>query len=154
MTPLLGLVRAGLLALAVGAVAGFVLYKLGSPPGWAAVVALPIAGLVLLVARLPRGADIAWSPLPAHASGATSVVASTLVSRLDEASRDRDRFTTRIRPRLRALAESRLRLRGVTTLAEGRALLGEDAFRLLTDPDAAMPDPRVLAALLDRLEAL
>jgi hypothetical protein len=154
VTPVVGLVRAALLALAVGAVAGFGLVRLGAPVEWAVVVALPVAALVLLLARLPRATDIAWSPLPAHSSGATSVAASTLASRLDEASRDRDRFTSRVRPRLRALAEARLRQRGVATLAEGRPLLGDAAYRLLTDPDATMPNPRALAEVLDRLEDL
>ncbi len=150
----MGLVRAALLALAAGAVAGFALHRLGAPLGWAALVALPIAALVLLLGRLPRVLDITWAPLPAHPSGATSVQASTLAGRLDEASRDRDRFTSRVRPRLRALAEARLRQRGVTTLAEGRPLLGDDTYRLLTDPNATMPTPRALAEVLDRLEDL
>jgi hypothetical protein len=154
VTPLVGLVRALLLAVATGLVAGVALLELGAPLGWAALVALPVAALVLLLARLPRATDIAWSPLPAHASSATSGQASTLASRLDEASRDRDRFLSRVRPRLRALAEARLRQRGVTTLAEGRSLLGDDAYRLLTDPNAAMPNPRALAEVLDRLENL
>ncbi|HEX6347683.1 hypothetical protein [Umezawaea sp.] len=154
MTPLVGLVRAVLLALAAGAVTGFGLVELGSPVGWAVVVALPVAALALLLARLPRAADITWSPLPSHAPGATSVAASTLASRFDEASRDRDRFLSRVRPRLRAVADARLRQRGVTTLEQGRDLLGEDVYRLLTDPNATMPDPRALAELLDRLETL
>lgn len=154
MTPLVGLVRALLLALATGVVAGFALVKLGAPVGWAVVVALPVAALVLLLARLPRATDIAWSPLPARASSATSGQASTLAGRLEEASRDRDRFLSRVRPRLRALAEARLRQRGISTLAEGRSLLGEDAYRLLTHPDAALPHPRALAEVLDRLENL
>lgn len=154
MTPLVGLVRAALLALAAGTVAGFGLLKLGAPVEWAVLVALPVAALVLLIARLPRATDIAWAPLPAHSSGATSGQASTLASRLDEASRDQDRFRSRVRPRLRALAEARLRQRGVPTLAEGRSLLGDDVYRLLTEPNATMPNPRALADVLDRLEDL
>jgi hypothetical protein len=154
VTPLMGLVRAALLALAAGVVAGFGLLKLGAPVEWAVLVALPVAALVLLLARLPRATDIAWSPLPEHSAGATSGQASTLASRLDEASRDHDRFRSRVRPRLRALAEARLRQRGVATLAEGRPLLGDDAYRLLTDPNATMPNPGALAEVLDRLEDL
>ena len=154
MTPLMGPLRSALLALATGAVAGFGLLKLGASVEWAVLLALPVAALALLLARLPRATDIAWSPLPAHSSGATSVQASTLASRLDEASRDHDRFRSRVRPRLRALAEARLRQRGVPTLAEGRPLLGDAAYRLLTDPNATLPNPRALAEVLDRLEDL
>ena len=153
MTPLMGLIRALLVSLGVGAVAAFVLYRVGAPVGWAVLIALPIAALVLLMARLPRATDIAWSPLPARQSTATSVQAATLASRLDEASRDQDRFATRVQPRLRQLALARLRQNhGITTLDE--TLLGAAAHRLLTDPNVAMPDPRALAEVLDRLETL
>jgi hypothetical protein len=153
MKPLTGLVRALLISFGVGAVAAFVLYRIGAPVEWAVLIALPIAALVLLMARLPRATDIAWSPLPGHQSTATSVQAATLASRLDEASRDQDRFASRVQPRLRQLALARLRQNhGIATLDE--TLLGPVAYRLLTDPNAAMPNPRALAEVLDRLETL
>lgn len=157
MTPLLSMVRAAVLALAVGAVAGYLLFRIGAPVGWAAVVALPIAALVMLAGRLPRSTDIVWQPLPAGYSSASSVQASTLASRFAEAAADQDRFATRVQPRLRRLALSRLRqVHGIADLADPRARehLGTQAYRLITDPGTPLSDPGELAELLNRLENL
>lgn len=154
MTPLLGMVRAAIAAFAAGAIAGYVLFRIGAPVLWAVVIALPVAALTMLVARLPRSTDIVWQPLPSHYSSAASGQASTLAGRLAEAAADQDRFATRIQPRLRRLALVRLRqTHGVTDLADPRAreLLGTEAHRLLTDPKAQLTD---LTDLLSRLENL
>ncbi|MBW4719161.1 hypothetical protein KZQ38_18390 [Saccharothrix sp. SC076] len=145
-------------AVAVGVVAGvgtaFGVWRAGAPPHWAAVVAVPVLALAVLVARLPRATDVVWSPPVSHLSTAASPQASSLAGRLAEAAIDQDRFAVRVQPRLRRLAEARLRQRhGVPDLADPRAagLLGPGLHRLLTDPSAPLPDPRTLTELLENL---
>jgi len=155
MTPLLSMLRAAIAAFATGAIAGYVLFRIGAPVLWSVVIALPVAALTMLVARLPRATDVVWQPLPSSYSSAASVQASTLAGRLAEAAVDQDRFATRVQPRLRRLALTRLRqTHGVVDLDDARELLGPAAHRLLTDPKAPMPDPAALAVLLNRLETL
>ncbi|WP_447005602.1 hypothetical protein ACRAKI_03485 [Saccharothrix isguenensis] len=154
MTPLVGMARATTLAVAVAAVTAFVLNRVGSPWHWAVLIALPVGALALLVSRLPRATDVVWTPLPATVSTATSVQAGTLASRFAEAAVDQDRFVTRVQPRLRRLAEARLRQQhGVHGLQDPRAreVLGADLHRLLTDPTAPLPEPSKLADLLENL---
>ncbi|MFD1152004.1 hypothetical protein [Saccharothrix hoggarensis] len=155
MTPIVGSVtRAAGLAVVVAAVTAFVLNRVGAPWPWAALVALPVGALGLLAARLPRATDVVWSPQPVHVSTATSAKASTLASRFAEASVSQDRFTTRVQPRLRRLAEARLRqVHGVPDLHHPRAreVLGDELHRLLTDPEAPLPEPSKLADLLENL---
>ncbi|GGP59911.1 hypothetical protein [Saccharothrix coeruleofusca] len=154
MTPLLGRVGSLGAALLTGAVTGFALHRAGAPPHWAALVALPAAALALLVGRLPRATDVVWSPPPVEPGGVVHVQASTLATRLAEAAVDPDRFASRVHPRLRRLAQARLRQRhGVPDLADPRAerLLGPELHRLVTDPRAPLPDPKRLAELLEEL---
>jgi cell division protein FtsW (lipid II flippase) len=146
--------RATTLGVVVAAVTAFVLVRVGAPWHWAVLIALPVGALALFVARLPRATDVVWTPLPATISTATFVQASTLASRLAEAAVDQDRFVTRVQPRLRRLAEARLRQQhGVHSLQDPRArdLLGADLHRLLTDPTAPLPEPSKLADLLENL---
>ncbi|RKT52533.1 hypothetical protein [Saccharothrix australiensis] len=154
LKPLLGVggtVAAGVLA---GVATGFTAYRAGAPVHWAALIALPVLALAVLVARLPRATDVLWSPPLRHFSSATSPQASALAGRLAEAAVDQDRFTTRVQPRLRRLAEARLRQRhGVPDADDPRAaaLLGPELHRLVTDPAAPLPDPRKLTELLENL---
>ncbi|ROP38524.1 hypothetical protein [Saccharothrix texasensis] len=155
MNPLVGgMGRAVALAAAVAAGTAFVLTRVGAPWLWAVALALPVGGLTLLVARLPRATDVVWAQQPATLSTATSVQASTLASRLAEAAVDQDRFVTRVQPRLRRLAEARLRqVHGIPDLRHPKArdALGADLHRLLTDPKAPLPEPSKLADLLENL---
>ncbi|MFD0202160.1 MULTISPECIES: hypothetical protein [Saccharothrix] len=155
MTPIVGdLGRAVALAVAVAAGTALVLARVGAPWLWAVALSLPVGGLALLVARLPRATDILWAPAPAHVSTATSVQASTLASRLAEAAVDQDRFVNRVQPRLRRLAEARLRQQhGLHDIhhPKAREVLGDDLHRLLTDPKAPLPEPSKLADLLEDL---
>lgn len=154
MSPLVGMARAITLAVVVTAVTAFVLTRVGAPWHWAVPIAVPVGALALLASRLPRATDVVWSPPPATISTATSTQAGALAGRLAEAAVDQDRFVTRVQPRLRRLAEARLRQRhGVPGLDDPRArdLLGADLHRLLTDPTAPLPEPSKLADLLEDL---
>ncbi|MFD2764102.1 hypothetical protein [Micromonospora eburnea] len=77
---------------------------------------------------------------------------------LDWCAGDRERFTTRILPRLGELADERLRQKhGVTREsdpARARALLGEPLWTFLNTPPHRPPSPRVLAAIVVELEKL
>ncbi len=154
ITPMMGLAGAIAVGVTSGAVTAFTLIRVGAPFHWAVVVALPVLALAVLVARLPRATDVVWAPPPVHFSTITSAQAANLASRPAEATVDPDRFVLRIQPRLRRLAEARLRRRhGVPDLADPRAagLLGPDLHRLVTDPSAPLPEPRRLAELLENL---
>jgi hypothetical protein len=155
VTPLVeGMGRAVALALAIAAGTAFVLVRVGAPWLWAVLLGLPVGGLALLVARLPRATDVLWAPAPAHVSTATSAQASALAGRLAEAAVDQDRFVNRLQPRLRRLAEARLRqVHGVHDInhPKAREVLGDDLHRLLTDPEAPLPEPSELADLLENL---
>lgn len=77
---------------------------------------------------------------------------------LDWCGGDRDRFNTRILPRLGELADERLRQKhGVTREsdpARARSLLGEPLCTFLDTPARRPPSPRDLAAIVARLEKL
>ncbi len=155
MTPLIvSMGRAVALAVAVAVGTALVLVRVGAPWLWAVLLALPVGASALLVARLPRATDVLWAPRPATVSTATSVQASTLASRLAEAAVDQDRFANRLQPRLRRLAEARLRqVHGIHDIhhPKAREVLGDDLHRLLTDPKAPLPEPSGLADLLENL---
>ncbi|MCE6994427.1 hypothetical protein LZG04_06340 [Saccharothrix sp. S26] len=149
-----GMGRAVALGVAVAVGTALVLARVGAPWLWAVAIGLPVGALALLVARLPRATDVQWAPQPTTTSTATHVQASTLASRLAEAAVDQDRFAKRVQPRLRRLAEARLRqVHGVPDLHDpkARAVLGDELHRLLTDPQAPLPEPARLADLLEKL---
>ncbi|GAA3855678.1 hypothetical protein GCM10022243_21300 [Saccharothrix violaceirubra] len=154
MNPLTGVAQSVLVAVVVGVATVFGINHMGASLFWSVVIAVPVAALALLGARLPRAADVHWAPPPVHHSSATTVQASTLATRLAEAAVDPDRFASRVQPRLRRLVEARLRQRhGVPDLADPRAvaLLGPELHRLVTAPDATLPDPKRFAELLEDL---
>ncbi|ASO18379.1 hypothetical protein FHR81_002783 [Actinoalloteichus hoggarensis] len=130
----------------------------GIPAGWAVAVALPPLCWLLLSLRVGRTAAAVWQPTRPPEDSIRFVQAATLAGRFTEASADRRRFRTRLQPRLRAVALTALRGRpetaGVTDLHDPRAVAALDPrlHRLLTDPAATLPAPRVLAALLAELD--
>jgi hypothetical protein len=137
----------------------FLLSRLvGTPLLWSALLALPIAAVLLLLLTTPPGVEPTWAEPPAPPSAATHLEASTLAGRLADAATDTSRFRSRIQPRLAALALATLRrrpaLRDLPDLADPRAAeaLGPRLHDLLTDPRATLPDPDVLLGLFDRLE--
>ncbi|MEU2614761.1 hypothetical protein ABZ570_24725 [Micromonospora sp. NPDC007271] len=77
---------------------------------------------------------------------------------LDWCGSDRERFATRILPRLGELADERLRQQhGITREsdpARARALLGEPLWSFLGTPPRRNPSPRDLAAIVAELEKL
>jgi len=146
-------------AIAAQAVLTVALARLiGTPVLWSALIALPMALILLLLLTTPTGVEPTWSAPPLPPSAAAHLDASTLASRLDDAAVDQGRFHGRVQPRLAALALAKLRCRpalgDLPDLADPRAVaaLGPELHRLLTDPAATLPPPRALQALLDRLE--
>jgi len=131
---------------------------IGTPVLWSALIALPMALVLLLLLATPAGVEPSWTAPPHPPSAAAHLDASTLASRFEDAVVDQGRFRGRIQPRLAALALGKLRCRrelaDLSDLDDPRAAaaLGPDLHRLLTRPDATMPDPKALRALLDRLE--
>lgn len=130
----------------------------GTPLTWSALIALPMAAVLLLLLSTPPGVEPTWSAPPESPAAATHLEASTLASRLDDAATDQGRFRSRVQPRIAALALAALRrrpgLRDLSDLADPRAVdaLGPRAHALLTDPAATLPDPHTLLEILDRLE--
>ena len=131
---------------------------------WALLITLAIAALVLLAVRLLPPADPSWQPLPSSVSAPIATHASSLGARLADAETDQNRFASRVRPRLQALALSRIRRHpgcGDIGLDDpmarellGHDHVGDDLHRLLTDRAATMPNPARFAELLTRLEEL
>lgn len=151
--------RGILSAVAAQAVLTAALAKLiGTPVVWSALIALPMAMVLLLLLTTPPGVEPTWSAPPVPPSAAAHLDASTLASRLDDASVDQTRFRGRVQPRLAALALAKLRCRhnlvDLPDLTDPRArtALGPELHRLLTDPAATLPEPPALHALLNRLE--
>jgi len=131
---------------------------IGTPVGWAVLIALPMALLLLLLLSTPAGVEPSWSAPPTEPSAAAHLEASTLAGRLDDAAADQGRFRSRVQPRLATLALARLRGRpGLADLPDlhsrrAETALGPDFHRILTDPAASLPQPDTLLAMLNRLE--
>lgn len=126
----------------------------GVAPAWAALLGVPVTVLALLVTLSPPGVEPVWSPLPEPSGKATEHMAASLSSRLSEAYDSPRRYLTRLQPRVARLALARLRRAGIDDLHDPRApdVLGEQLYRLATDPSATLPDPKTAAALFARLE--
>jgi hypothetical protein len=141
--------RAVLVAVGVAVVA---IFLLNVPVHWAVLIALP-AGVVTFGGVTLSGAfDADWTAEPDPTTTSVARHASDLTERLERAAKDRFRFTSRVRPRLRHLALAALG-QDLNT-EEAREKLGADLHRLLTAPDAQLPDPKTFAALVRRLEDL
>jgi hypothetical protein len=122
------------------------------PVHWAVLIGLPV-GLVTLAGVAYSGAfDADWVSEPDPVTTSVTSHASELTERLARAATNQHRFTTRVQPRLRRLAVAALGADLDT--GEAREKLGADLHRLLTAPDARMPDPKTFAALVRRLEDL
>ena len=151
---------------ALGGGAVLLARALGTDVPW--VVAVPaglVAGALLAIAaRLPAADPPPLDDLPVAAPTAANAGLGdlgTLVFTLDAASRDGDRFETRVRPRLAALAVERLwHARGLDWhTAEGRAaaepLLGPHTRALLTAPAGTLRlTPGALQDWTEELESL
>jgi hypothetical protein len=155
----MSLARAVFYGLAVGLVATFFAMQFAAVPlAWAIVLSVPLGAVVMLGVLLSGAMDANWEPAPGPGVVPSELLASVLATRLAEAATDQNRFTTRVQPRLRRLVLAVLRGRpgtsDLTSLDDPRArqALDPDLYRLLTAPDATLPEPGKLAALLDQLE--
>lgn len=126
----------------------------GVAPEWSALFGVPVTLFAFMVLLSPTGVEPLWAPLPDPTTRATEHLAASLASRLSEAADTPSRYRTRLQPRLARLALARLRRAGIDELYDPRApaVLGEDLYRLVTDPDVTLPDPRTAAAMFARLE--
>ncbi|MET0235939.1 MAG: hypothetical protein ABW224_14940 [Kibdelosporangium sp.] len=149
-------VHAALVALGAGLAAGAIAKWLVVLPWfWAGAVALPVVACTFAAAALAGSAAPAWKSAPVLADSLTAHQASVLSGRFAGLAKDPGKFTSKVQPRLRNLAQSVLRHRhDVPSLADPRArqLLGADLYDLITKPDAKVPSPHRLAQLLGRLE--
>lgn len=140
-------------------VCAFGLDKLvGTSVWWSALLALPIAAVLLLLLSAPPGVEPSWAAPPEAPTAATHLDASTFAGRLEDAANDQGRYRTRVQPRLAALALAQLRTRpglaDLPDLADPRAVtaLGPRWHAVLTDPAATLPEPKTVLALLAFLE--
>jgi len=143
------------IAVTVGTLAALGLRFLGGVlTPWAVLLALPITAVTLLGLLPPRGAEPVWAPLPEPEGSPAAHQAAALASRLGEAVEYPARYRTRVQPRLRTLALAKLRRAGIEELADPRAasVLGPRMYRLVTDENVKLPDPRTAAALFAELE--
>lgn|GEM_PF-6244412 len=141
-------VGAGALAVAVMDVVG------GVSLVWSALLGVPVVAVTLLWLLAPRPAEPIWAPLPDLQTRPTEHLATSLASRLSESSEYPSRFRTRLQPRLARLALVRLRRAGIDGLHDPRAaaVLGPELHRLVTDPNATLPEAARAAAILAVLE--
>jgi hypothetical protein len=145
--------RVALLALLVAAAtAALAIAGMSVPVHWAILLALP-AGAVALAGGLLSGAfDADWTPEPDPPTASVSLHASFLTERLERSVLEQDRFTSRVQPRLRRIAEAALRCDLNTR--EAKEKLGPELHHLLTARNAQLPPPRKFATLMRRLEEL
>jgi len=153
------LVRAGILAASI-AMAMFLgsTFAFQVPLGWAILFALPAGALTLAVGLLSGTFDADWTAEPEPQAASVTLHATFLTERLERSAIDQYRFTSRVQPRLRRVAEAvvRGRLGSDVDVRDPRAreLLGADLHRLVTASDAQLPPAKTFAALMRRLEDL
>ncbi len=148
----MSILRAALLAAVVAVATGVTAYVgMNVPTFWTVLIALP-AGAVTLAGALASGTfDADWTPAPDPPTASVSLHASFLTERLERSTMDEYRFTARVRPRLRRIAEAAV---GDLNTPAAREKLGPELHRLLTAADAQLPPPKTFAALMRRLEEL
>lgn len=145
--------RAALFAVVVAAaVVGTARYAMSVPLGWALLIAVPAAVLTLAGCLLAGTFDADWTAEPDPPAASVTLHATFLTERLERSAIDQYRFTSRVQPRLRRIAQSVLGQDLDTPHARER--LGTDLHRLLTARDAQLPPPKTFAALMRRLEEL
>ena len=127
-------------------------YGMNVPVHWAILIGLPGGALTLVACLLSGTFDADWTAEPDPPAAGVTLHASFLTERLERSAIDQYRFTSRVQPRLRRIAQSALRQD--LDSQEARERLGADLHRLLTAPDAQLPPPTTFAALMRRLEEL
>ncbi|MFC4854018.1 hypothetical protein [Actinophytocola glycyrrhizae] len=149
----MSLKRAAMFAVVVAAaVVGAGMSAMSVPLHWALLVALPAAVLTLAGCLLAGTFDADWTAEPDPPAASVTLHATFLTERLERSTIDQYRFTSRVQPRLRRIAQSVLGQDLDTPVARER--LGTDLHRLLTARDAQLPPPKTFAALMRRLEEL
>lgn len=145
--------RAGVLAAVVAlftVVAA--VFGMNVPVHWAILIGVPPGVLAFVAGVLSGTFDADWTAEPDPPAAGVTLHASFLTERLERSGLDQYRFTSRVQPRLRRIAESATH--GDLHSAAARERLGADLHRLLTAPDAQLPPPKTFAALMRRLEEL
>ena len=141
-----------LTVLVAAAVVAAAMWGMTVPPHWALLLALPAAALTFAGCVLAGTFDADWTPEPDPPAASVTLHATSLTERLERSTMDQYRFSSRIQPRLRRIAQSVLGPDLDTPRARER--LGADLHRLLTSPDAQLPPPKTFAVLMRRLEDL
>lgn len=149
----MSLIRAAILAAVIAlTVALTAIFGMNVPTHWAVLLALPAAAVTLAGGLLSGTFDADWTAEPEPPSASVTLHATFLTERLERSALDQYRFTSRVQPRLRRAAQAALQ-QDLNT-PEAREKLGADLHHLLTAPDAQLPPPKTLAALMRRLEEL
>ena len=127
---------------------------------WLVALFVTIAGVLV---RGLRVEDIDES-LPTHAVSANGLIDKPFAdvtrweNRLSWGQNDIGRFNSAVRPRVRDLANERLRLRhGIDCRSHpGRArqLLGREVFEFLTRPAKSVPNPRQWSVVIHTIEEI
>lgn len=149
----MSLVRAVVFTVLVAAaVVAAAMWGMTVPLQWALLMALPAAALTFASCVLAGTFDADWTAEPDPPAASVTLHATFLTERLERSAIDPYRFTSRVQPRLRRIAQSVLGPDLNTPPARER--LGADLHSLLTSPDAQLPPPKTFAALMRRLEDL
>jgi hypothetical protein len=127
----------------------------GVPPDRALLLGLAVGGLVAALQQT-RGVESArWPGHVAPSTGAGWHQASLLESALRQSASDPARFTSRVAPRLRRLAEARLHRAGMTwDSPQARTALGPQTYDLLNGPLTSAPGGTAVRHALDRIEEI
>jgi hypothetical protein len=141
-----------LTVVAAAAVVAAAVFGMTVPLGWALLMAVPTAALTFAGCLLSGTFDVDWTAEPEPPAASVTLHATFLTERLERSALDQYRFTSRVQPRLRRIAQSVLGPDLHTPAARER--LGADLHRLLTATDAQLPPPKTFAALMRRLEEL
>jgi hypothetical protein len=152
------------LVLLAAALAGGALWAIAFAASYQAAPALcVVVGLVVglswrLAVRVVPPPDPLATPAPYEPRDEGLLLLSSLESRLSWGATDPDRFRSRVRPELVALAADLLRTRrGVDLNAEpdlARSILGEPLWQLITRTPTRSPSRAELSRLVDALERI
>lgn len=138
--------------LVMAAVVGAAMFGMSVPWHWALLMALPSGALTFAGGLLAGTFDADWTAEPDPPAASVTLHATFLTERLERSAIDQYRFTSRVQPRLRRVAQAMVGTDLDTPDAKER--LGAELHRLLTSPDAQLPPSKKFAALMRRLEEL
>lgn len=149
----MSLLRAAILATVIGLTTALTaIFGMNVPTHWAVLLALPAAAVTLAGGLLSGTFDADWTAEPEPPAASVTLHATSLTERLERSALDQYRFTSRVQPRLRRIAQAALQQDLDTP--EAREKLGAQLHHLLTAHDAQLPPPKTFAALMRKLETL